>query len=168
MARIDPDIYIKYITTYDKGHNIMYAECLKDLYGTLDTALIFWVELINDLERWGFKINRYDWCIMNKYIEGDQCTIMWHVDDIKTSHRYPKVVTTIIDLISSFYGRESPLIITRGKVHEYLGMTIDFSEKGKGKFIIYDYISDMLEYLPEDTKTGESETPAEYHLFTTI
>ena len=77
-------------------------------------------------------------------------------------------MTTIIDIISSVYGRDSPLTFTRRKVHEYLGMTIDFSEKGKGKFIIYDYIADMLEYLPEDTKTGESETPAEYHLFTTI
>ena len=84
------------------------------------------------------------------------------------SHRDPKVVTTIIDIISSVYGRDSPLTFTHRKVHEYLGMTIDFSEKGKGKFIIYDYIADMLEYPPEDTKTGESETPAEYHLFTTI
>ena len=57
LARIDPDIYIKYIATYYKGHNIMYAECLKALYGTLDAALLFWVKLSTDLDRWGSKMN---------------------------------------------------------------------------------------------------------------
>ena len=97
---------------------------------------------------------------MNKDIGGEQCTILWYVYDIKTSHRYPKVVTTITDIISSVYGRESPWIVTRGKVHEYLGMTIDFSEKGKVKFTMYDYISDMLEELLEDTKTEEAAKTA--------
>ena len=64
-------------------------------------------------------------------------------------------MTTIIDLISSVYGREYPLALIRRKVHEYLGMTIDFSEKGKVKFTMYDYISNMIEELPKETKTGE-------------
>ena len=45
-------------------------------------------------------------------------------------------------------------------------MTIDFSEKGKVKSTIYDYIANMLEELPEDIKSGEAETLAGYHLFT--
>ena len=50
LARIDPDIYIKYIATDEKGRKIMYAECLKALYGTLDAALLFWVKLSTGLE----------------------------------------------------------------------------------------------------------------------
>ena len=76
-------------------------------------------------------------------------------------------MTTIIDLIISVYGRESPLKFTCGKVHENLEMTIDFYEKGKIKFTMYDYINDTIEELPEDTKIGEAETPSGYHLLTT-
>ena len=32
------------------------------------------------------------------------------------------------------------LSITRGKVHDYLGMTIDYSEPGKVKFKMDDYV----------------------------
>ena len=49
LASIDPDLYIKYITTYEKGHKIVYAKFLKAPYGTLDTSLIFWVKLSTDL-----------------------------------------------------------------------------------------------------------------------
>ena len=124
LACIDPDIYKKYITTDKKGRKIMYYECLKALYGTLDAALIICVKLINDLDSWGFKINLYYWCVMNNYIEGEKFTILWHVDDVNTPHRDPKVVTTIIDLIISVYGRDFPLIVTCKNVHEYLVMTI--------------------------------------------
>ena len=65
-----------------------------------------------------------------------------------------KVLTTIIDLILSVYVRESLLTVTRGKVHEYLGMTIDFSEKGKVKFTRYEYIKDMLKDIPKNINTG--------------
>ena len=76
-------------------------------------------------------------------------------------------MTIIIDLISSVYGRESPLIANRGNVHEYLGMTIEFYEKGKVKFTMYDYITNMLEEIHKDTNTGEAATPAGDHLFVT-
>ena len=104
---------------------------------------------------------------MNKDTKGEQCTILWNIHDINTSHRYPKLVTTIIDLIISVYGRESPLKFTCGKVHENLEMTIDFYEKGKIKFTMYDYIANMLEDLPEDKKEVEAATPSGDHLFRT-
>ena len=64
-------------------------------------------------------------------------------------------MTTIIYLISSVCGRDYPLTVTRGKFHKYLGIIIDFSEKGKVKFTIYDYIVDMIEDLPEYMNTRE-------------
>jgi hypothetical protein len=54
--------------------------------------------------------------------------------------------------------------VTRGKVHEYLGMTIDYSEKGKVKFTMIDYIKGMLDELPGDME-GTVTTPASSHLF---
>ena len=76
-------------------------------------------------------------------------------------------MSDITDLISSVYGREYPLKVTRGKVHKYLGITIDFSKKGKVKFTMYYYIANILEDINEDTKTGDAETPANDHMFTT-
>ena len=68
MARIDPYLYRKYITTDKKVCKVMYVEFLKALYVTLDTALLFWVKLSTDLERWRFKMNWYNWFVMEKYI----------------------------------------------------------------------------------------------------
>jgi hypothetical protein len=44
-------------------------------------------------------------------------------------------------------------------------MTIDYSEDGKVKITMVDYIKEMLEDLPADM-AGESATPASNHLFT--
>ena len=71
----------------------------------------------------------------------------------------------VIDLLESEFGKEVPLIRTRGPVHEYLGMAIDFSVTGKAKFSMIDYMKNMQEGLPDDM-SGESVTPASNHFFT--
>ena len=62
---------------------------------------------------------------MNKDIDGSQCTIEWHVDDIKISHKNQQVVNKILEAMNAEYGKETPLTITHGPMHEYLGMKID-------------------------------------------
>ena len=47
-------------------------------------------------DRMGFQANEYDKCVANKIINGKQCTIIWHVDDLKISHVEQKVVNDII------------------------------------------------------------------------
>ena len=66
--------------------NILFVELIKGLCGTLQAELIFWHKLTAKLMKWGFEVNPYDWCMANKWIEGSQCTITWHVDDLKLSH----------------------------------------------------------------------------------
>ena len=63
------------------------------------------------------------------------------------------------------YGKEAPLSITRGYIHEYLGMKIDFSEKGKVKFSMPEYIDRMIEDTPDELLKGPASTPAANHLF---
>ena len=48
------------------------------------------------LEDVRYQRNEYDWCVMNKIIDSKQCTILWHVDDLKTSHVDPAVVSRIL------------------------------------------------------------------------
>ena len=56
-------------------------------YGTLQAALLFWQNLSGFLiEKLSFEANPYDFCVANKNINGSQCTIGWHVDDLKISH----------------------------------------------------------------------------------
>ena len=45
------------------------------------------------LEEMGYQRNEYDWCVMNNIIDSKQYTILWHVDDLKTSYVEPAVVS---------------------------------------------------------------------------
>jgi hypothetical protein len=63
------------------------------------------------------------------------------------------------------YGKRAPLVTTRGNVHDYLGMKLDFSENGKVQVLMQEYIQEMLDNLPADM-SGEAATPAGPHLFT--
>ena len=83
-------------------------------------------------------------------INGHQATIVWHVDDLKISHRDPAIVTRIIKKLQRAYGKVNPLTINRGKVHDYLGMTLDYGVKGKVIITMYDYIIKMLAEIPEE------------------
>jgi hypothetical protein len=74
------------------------------------------------------------------------------------------VVTDIIDKLSKEFGNEAPLTVRRGKVHEYLGMTLDYSKNGKVKIIMDEYINKILEHVPSDMD-GISPTPAGNYLF---
>ena len=53
-----------------------------------------------------------------------------------------------------------------GKVHEYLGMTLDFSDAGKIIVDMEKYFDGVLEDLPDDMD-GFAATPAADHLFKT-
>jgi Reverse transcriptase (RNA-dependent DNA polymerase) len=163
LVRIDPKLYRKFVQM-ENGKMVLYVELKKALYGTLKAALLFWRLLSTKLSGWGFTANPYDSCVMNKEINGKQCTVLWHVDDLKISHKNADVVTQVIELLETEFGKEAPLTKMRGKVHEYLGMTIDYSEKGKVKFSMIDYVKNMLDGLPGDMD-GESATPASNHLF---
>jgi hypothetical protein len=143
----------------------MYVKLKKVLYGTLQAAMLFWKDLSAKLVHWGYAINPYDWCVANKMIDGKQCTVVWHVDDLKISHVDPAVVESLLDLLNGEYGKINPLVTTQGKVHDYLGMTLDFTEDGKLKVIMKDYIRQMLDEVP-DNMAGKAGTPASSHLFT--
>jgi hypothetical protein len=100
---------------------VLYVELKKALYGTMRAALLFWKLLTSKLIAWGFEVNPYDWCVANKTINGKQCTIVWHVDDLKISHVDPEVVSDIIKQLEGEFAKEAPLTINRGKSHDYLG-----------------------------------------------
>ena len=151
------------VLTHEGNKPVIYAELDKALYGTLQAALLFWKKIQKFfIEKHGFKANRYDSCVVNKDIDGQQCTIGWHMDDIKISHCNAEIAESIVCLLDKEYGKETPLVVTWGKVYEYLGMTI---EDGKVKFYMQDYIKALLAEAPEEIMKGSATTPAANHLF---
>ena len=122
----------------------------------------------------GFVPNPYDACTMNKMINGSQATVVFHVDHLKVSHKDPEVVKNILDKLDDVYGtlmttegeEKIPIKQTYGKVYKYVGITIDFSEKGKVIISMFDYVEDTVQDLPEFLQsTRDVSTPAADHLF---
>jgi hypothetical protein len=113
----------------------------------------------------GFVVNPYDCCVANKVIDNAQCTIAWHVDDLKISHVNPNVVSKVIDNISAIFGTQAPLTVHHGKIHEYLGMTLNFFIKQKVSVHMDQYISNIVNEAPKDMERVAG-TPASNFLFT--
>ena len=149
----------------ENGRPVLYVRLLKALYGTLQAALLFWEDLsgflMNEL---GFQMNPYDLCVVNKMVDGKQCTAIWHLDDIKISHVDQSVLDVVAQSLSDRYGKHKPLAVHRGPMHDYLGMMIDYSEPGKVKFIQKDYVEGILDEAPTDFD-GTATSPAANHLF---
>ena len=62
------------------------------------------------------------------------------------------------------FGKEAPLNKSRGKVHNYLGMQMDFSNPGEVKIDMVNYIKTILNEVPSDM-LGAATSPAANHLF---
>ena len=77
--------YKKYIVM-ERGIKVIYLRLLKALYGCVVSVLLCYELFSSTLKGMGFEINSYDMCVVNKIIDGSQCTIVWYVDDIKISH----------------------------------------------------------------------------------
>ena len=112
----------------------------------------------------GFVLNPYDPCVANKTIQGEQCTVCWYVDDTKVSHKKPEVVTMIIGLLETRFGK---MTVKRGKYHTFVGMNFELADDRKIKILMDDYITECIEaYEQVDDKIeGKAATPAKHDLF---
>ena len=162
MVQVAPNLYRKYVTVDKRNVPILYVKIQKALYGLLRSALLFYKKLVGDLEGNGFVLNPYDPCVANKMINGAQMTVCWHVDDLKVSHVDPQEVTKFGAWLSNTYG--IAVAEHRGKVHDYLGMILDFTMEGHVIINMTEYIKTILSDFPEDI-SGTRTTPAGDHLF---
>jgi Reverse transcriptase (RNA-dependent DNA polymerase) len=150
--------------TIENGRRVLYVLLTKALCSTLRAALLFWRKLTSQLKEWGFEMNAYDPCVVNHMINGAQCTILWHVDDLKISHVDKAVVEKMLSLLGEVFGKEASLTICHGNIRDYLGMRINYSTKGKVRITMFDYVENVLSEAPEDMD-GTATTPAANHLF---
>ncbi len=85
MVKTNPKLYRQYVIL-EKGRSVLYLRLQKALYGMMMSALLFYRNLVSELQEMGFEINSYDPCVANKMVNGTQMTIRWHVDDLMISH----------------------------------------------------------------------------------
>ena len=55
---------------------------------------------------------------MKKFVKGKQCTIICHVDKLKTSHVDFDIVSSVLADINIEYGKILKMTITRGKIQK--------------------------------------------------
>lgn len=165
ITKVDPELYTKFLIK-ENGKDMMYVQLAKALYGTLQVAMLFWKDLTGHLTTLGFVLNPYDNCVSNKTIDGTQCAILWHVDNLKITHAKQEVIEDLVTTLNDWYGKLDPLTITRGDVHDYLGMMLDYNVPGQKVSIqMDDFVPDLLEEAPNNMN-GTAVTPAADHLFT--
>ena len=122
----------------------MYGEMNQAVYGHLLSGILWYQKLKGHLKEWSFETNPYDQYTFNKVIDGAQCIILYHVDDLKISHRDLSVFREVADLINNtFKTKNQSLSVTEGKVQDYLGISINHNRKDCVTFTMYDYLEDI-------------------------
>ena len=81
-------------------------------------------------------------------VNGNQHTVRFHVDDLLSSHVDPKVNDRFAEWLEKTYGQYKAVEPTRGKKHDYLGMVVDLTEKGKVIIDMVKYVESMIEDFP--------------------
>jgi hypothetical protein len=149
LVETAPDVYKSYVSKDKKGSKQLLVQCQNALYGTMVASLLYYWKFVKSLTDIDFVIHPYEPCVANKMIEGDQMTICFHVDDCKLSHRKTKVMDSMIKYLrqeyeSIFEDGSGTMTASRGKIHKYLGMTLDYTVCGQVKITMFDYVDEIL------------------------
>jgi cytochrome c553 len=145
---------------------ILYVEVLKARYGMLEAALLWYKTFRKDLEDNGFVFNPYGPCVANKKVQGSQQTIVFHVDDLKASHKSKSVNNKFEKWFNSMYGKHGKATAKCGRIHNYLGMELDYQKQGELKMNMTKYVENMLnDFTVKLRKKDAVKTPAADNLF---
>jgi hypothetical protein len=83
-------------------------------------------------------------------------TVIWHVDNLMISHTSNEAISQFLRALKDIYGDN--LAENTGKVHDYLGMIFDFSDRDKVK------LTKVIADFPEE-KNEKAATPDGDHRF---
>jgi hypothetical protein len=150
LVKAAPKVYEPYVIINKRGEKSLLVECHNAIYGTMVAGLLYYRKFTSSLKVRGFEMNPYDPCVWNKTIKGKQLTICFHVDDCKISHVNVRVVDYTIDWLrteyeSIFTDGSGKMKVARGKVHTYVGMTLDFTESKIVKVTMFAYIDEIVQ-----------------------
>ena len=140
MVTTMPNIYLKFVITDGKGKTILYICLQKALYGMLKSALLFYKKLVKDLEATGFRINPYDPCIANYVMNAsDEHDVAFQWTQGIMQWSFPNHQAIFLSLPDPW---KSYCKIV--KIHDYMGMMMDYSKPEKLKVSMTKYIDKIL------------------------
>jgi hypothetical protein len=138
------------------------AKILKEMYGLVQSAALWYEALTTFLKLLGFKPNSVDNCVLNMKGDGRNITIILYVDDILILSTSKDDVKWLIDALKGEYGE---LTIESGSRLTYLGMVLDIKADGEITMRMDGYIDGVLSSFPEYNHIRKSTTPATMNLF---
>ena len=149
LLGISPKVYGPYVIIDKKGNQSLILTCMNVIYGTMVASLLYYKKFCKSLIAYGFKLNPYDPCVANRMVNWRQQTVFYHVDDCKISHVDTKANDDLIKIIKEEYKRifedgSGKMTLNQGKVHKYLGMTLDYTTKGLCKVTMFEYIEEVI------------------------
>ena len=83
------------------------------------------------------------------------------MDGLKVSHKNPEEIIKLAMYLSKIHG---DVKVQRGRIHEYLGMTLDYTTKGEVQVSMISYMKNIINEFPEEM-TSSASMPAGYSLF---
>ena len=154
LVKVDP----KYKAFLNSNGSVV-VRLKKALYGCVESAKLWYLNISKRLVSLGFKTNKKDECIFNKVHEGKQLTACLYVDDLLCTC---EAETGLHWLKSELIKAYKDVNVAEGPVHSYLGMTLDWSKPAQVAVTMKGYIEDMLANYEV---RGERATPASADLF---
>jgi hypothetical protein len=166
LVQIAPNVYKSYVTTDKKGMKQLLVQYQNALYGTMVGILLYYCKFTKSLTSVGFEINPNDPCVANKTVNGMQMTICFHVNDCKLSHCSSRANNIMIDWLrqeyeSIFEDGSGQMTVSRGRVHKYLGMTLDYTIRGQVNISMFDYVDEIINAFDKaEPKGGGTKSSA--------
>ena len=86
--------------------------------------------------------------------DGEQLSVCWHVDDLKSSHINPRVNDKFLQWIKDTFGQLREVKMTHGSLHDYLGMTLNHSVPGQVSISMSHYVKKMVKEFAQENLKG--------------
>ena len=99
LLDIAPVSYGLYVTMDRKGIKKLITQCMNTIYGTVVAIILYYCKRCKALKLNKFHMNPYDPCVANRLVNLLQQSIIFHVDNCKLIHRYPKLNDILVVVI---------------------------------------------------------------------
>ena len=153
LCEIASEFYEDFVAHDNDNNKISYTSILKLLCGMLKASILHYQKFIGGTSEIRYELNYYDSCVVNKIINAKQHTLLWDMDNIKASHADLKVNDKFAKWAElTCRSKELGYVkICRGKKHDYLRITLDYSTRGAFKVNVTDCIDALKGDSPHET-----------------
>ena len=116
------------------------------MYGTLLGSILFYEKLAIQFHELEYVTTPYNACTFNKMVNGKHISVQFFIDDFHISCENMSTIDGLIkDLNNKFKTNFQKLTVTKRKIHDSLGININYSNKDYVKFTMYNFLENILD-----------------------